>query len=122
MLEALDLPDGPHHGLEHGPAVLCHFDPLGQHRAPGPKRRDDEVHRRERGHREVVAEEAGRTGERALGPGGPQRDGSHVPAAWAPDLPVLVHQRAVAPLVRRLNRRLECEVTHGRPAPPIGRG
>ena len=61
---------------------------------PGPQRRDHEVDRREGGHREVVAEEAGGTGEGALGPGGPQRDGGHVPAAGAPDLPVGVHHGA----------------------------
>ena len=55
-------------------------------------------------HREVVAEEAGRPGQRALGPGGAQREGGDVAAARAPDLPVVVHHGGEAPVAGAARR------------------
>ena len=123
VLEARHLPHRPHHRLEHGAAPLGHLHPLGQHGAPRAQRRHDEVDGLEGRHREVVAEEAGRAGEGALRPGCPKRDGGHVPAAGAPDLPVPVHQGRVAPaLSLECRRGLDVDVTHVRRAPATGRG
>ena len=87
VLEPSTCPDRPDHGLEHRAALLGHLDTLGEHGAARAQGRDDEIDRREGGHREVVAEEAGGAGERALGPGGPQRDGGHVARRRAPRSP-----------------------------------
>ncbi len=118
VLEALDVAHGPHHGVEHRPALLAHLDALGRRGAAGAQRGDHEVDRREGGDREVVAEEAGGTGEGALGPGGPEGDGGHVPATGAPDLPVAPHLRAVAAVRQTFERRVHLDVTHGS-GPPI---
>ena len=51
--------------LEHGTAPLGHLHPLRVDGAARPQGGDDQVDQREVRHREVVAEEAGRPGERA---------------------------------------------------------
>ena len=63
-----------------------------------------------------MAEEAGRAGQVALRSRRPQRQGRHVPAARAPDLPVGVHHGGEAAVADGLDRRLLRDVTHGPPS------
>src|SRR6202044_852202 len=77
-----------------------------------------QVDRREGCDGEVVAEEAGRTGQMALRSRGAQRQCRDVAAAWAPDLPVVVHYGGETPVAGRLDRRLLRNVTHDPGSPP----
>ncbi len=120
--QTLEFSHRPHHGIEDGPTPLRHLHPLSQHGAARPPRRHGQIHRGEVGHREVVAEEAGRAGEGTGRPGSPQSQGGHVPTLGTPDLPVIVHHGGEPPAGRamiphRVHAGLLLEVTHALDAP-----